>query len=352
MIREVQGVLPECMGVVAPWTEFTPQPYRTNDYAAYYRLVRASLESSLASGAAGDTYPEPKTHCEVCSWSAQCDARRRQDDHLCLVADISKLQIEELRGHAVETTSGLAAVPMPLPWKPERGAVGSYERVREQARVQMEGRQSKEPVYETLPLEPNMGLALLPEPSPGDIFFDFEGDPFVGPGGLEYLFGYVTAADTGNHDYTALWGLSHQKEKENFERFVDWVMEHWTSHPNMHIYHFAPYEPSAMKRLMGRHATREDEVDQMLRAGLFVDLYRVVRGGLRAGLESYSIKELERFFGYVREVPLYNANAALYGISAPLELGDPEAITGENMKTVEGYNRDDCIATHQGCANG
>ena len=347
LIREVQGVLPECMGVVAPWTEFTPQPYRTNDYAAYYRLVRASLESSLASGAAGDTYPEPKTHCEVCSWSAQCDARRRQDDHLCLVADISKLQIEELRGHAVETTSGLAAVPMPLPWKPERGAVGSYERVREQARVQMEGRQSKEPVYETLPLEPNMGLALLPEPSPGDIFFDFEGDPFVGPGRLEYLFGYVTAADTGNHDYTALWGLSHQKEKENFERFVDWVMEHWTSHPNMHIYHFAPYEPSAMKRLMGRHATREDEVDQMLRAGLFVDLYRVVRGGLRAGLESYSIKELERFFGYVREVPLYNANAALYGISAPLELGDPEAITGENMKTVEGYNRDDCIATHQ-----
>ena len=346
LVHEIQGVLPEYMGVVAPWTDFTPQQYRTSDYSAYYRLVKASLEAALANGAAGDTYPDPKAHCEVCSWSDQCGARRQKDDHLCLVAGISKLQIEELRSHAVETTAGLAAVSLPLPWKPERGAASSYERVREQARVQVEGRQSKKPVYETLIPEPNVGLALLPEPSLGDIFFDFEGDPFVGPGGLEYLFGYLTASDTGEHDYTALWGLSLEKERRNFENFMDWVIERWTAHPDMHIYHFAPYEPSAMKRLMGRHATREDEVDQMLRASLFVDLHRVVRGGLRAGVESYSIKELERFFGYVREVPLNDANAALYAVSAPLELGDPKAITKENMKTVEGYNRDDCIATY------
>ena len=78
-----------------------------------------------------------------------------------------------------------------------------------------------------------------------------------------------------------------------------------------------------MKRLMGRHATREDEVDRMLRAGLFVDLYRVVRGGLRASVESYSIKELERFYGFDRDVALNEANAALYNISASLELGCP-----------------------------
>ena len=347
LVRKAQGALPEHMGVVAPWTDFTPQWYRTNDYSAYYRLVRTSLEGALASGAEGNIYPEPKAHCEVCAWASQCDARRRQDDHLCLVAGISKLQIEELRGHAVDTTAELAAMPLPMQWKPGRGAANTYERVREQARVQMEDRTSPTPVYETLPPEPNIGLALLPEPSSGDIFFDFEGDPFVGPGGLEYLFGYVTMDSAGKYDYTALCGLSHEEEKGNFERFVDWVMERWMAYPDMHIYHFAPYEPSAMKRLMGRHATREEEVDQMLRAGLFVDLHRVVRGGLRAGVESYSIKELERFFGYEREVPLTNANAALYAVSAPLELGDPSAITEESLKEVEGYNQDDCIATHQ-----
>ncbi len=342
LVRGVQGVLPERMYVVAPWTGFQPQEYRTSDYAAYYRLVKTRLESAIANGNQGETYPDPREHCEVCPWIWQCAVRRRRDDHLCLVAGISGLQVDELTNREVATTGGLASVPLPLPWKPERGAAASYERVREQARVQVEGRKSGRPVYETLTPEPVTGLAELPQPSPGDVFFDFEGDPFAGPGGLEYLFGYVTA---GEHEYTGLWALSYEEEKRCFEQFVDWVMDRWAEHPDMHIYHYAAYEPSAMKRLMGRHATREDEVDRMLRAGLFIDLYRVVRGGLRASVESYSIKELERFYGFDRDVALNEANAALYNISASLELGCPEEIREEYRAAVEGYNRDDCAST-------
>ena len=90
----------------------------------------------------------------------------------------------------------------------------------------------------------------------------------------------------------------------------------------------------------------EDEIDRMLRAGLFVDLYRVVRGGLRAGVESYSIKELERFYGFQREVPLTEANRALFAVTAPLELGDPDGICDDQMELVEAYNRDDCVSTY------
>ena len=93
-------------------------------------------------------------HCLVCRWSRQCDSRRRRDDHLCLVAGISGRQMEELKGRGVATTSTLAAMPMPLLWKPERGAAVSYERVREQARVQIEGRETGRPVYEALAPEP------------------------------------------------------------------------------------------------------------------------------------------------------------------------------------------------------
>ena len=345
LVGGVQGLLPEHMYVVAPWTEFEPQEYRTGDYAAYYRLVRTWLESVLANGAGALSYPDPKEHCGMCRWSRQCDARRRRDDHLCLVAGISSQQIGELTGKYVATTAGLAATPLPLPWKPERGASASYERIREQARVQVEGRQGGSPVYETLEPEPEVGLAGLPQPSPGDIFFDFEGDPFVGPGGFEYLFGYLAANGAGQQEYAGLWALSYEEEKRAFECFVDWVMARWEEYPDLHIYHYAPYEPSAMKRLMGRHATREDEVDRMLRAGLFVDLYRVVRGGLRASVESYSIKELERFYGFTREVSLNEANSALYAICAPLELGFPEAIREGDRAAVEGYNRDDCFST-------
>ena len=345
LVRAIQGKLPEFMYVVAPWTGFEPQAYRTGDYSAYCRLIRSWLESAVTEDGQVANYPDPRQHCDICRWSRSCDARRRADDHLSLVAGISNLQMDELRVRSVDTTAILASEPLPLSWRPNRGAAASYERVREQARVQVEGRTRGQPVYETLELEDGVGLSMLPEPSHGDVFFDIEGDPFVGPGGLEYLFGYVAADDTGEQRYTGLWGLSPEKEKRNFEVLVDWLMARWANHPGMHVYHFAPYEPSALKRLMGRYGTREDEVDQMLRAKLFVDLYRVVRGALRASVESYSIKELEKLFDFRREVDLRDANPALYGLAVPLELGDPDSIAAGHKETVEGYNRDDCFST-------
>ena len=333
------------MYVVAPWTEFEPQAYRTGDYAAYYRLIMNWLEAAVTEDGQVANYPDPRQHCDICRWSRSCDARRRADDHLSLVAGISNLHMDELRGRSVDTTAILASEPLPLSWRPNRGAAASYERVLEQARVQVKARLRGEPVYETLELEDGVGLAMLPDPSPGDVFFDIEGDPFVGPGGLEYLFGYVAAGDSGEQQYAGLWGLSPEEEKRNFEVFVDWLMARWASHPGMHVYHFAPYEPSALKRLMGRYGTREDEIDQMLRANLFVDLYRVVRGALRASVESYSIKEFEKFFEFEREVDLRDANSALYGLAVPLELGDPDSIDPEHKETVEAYNRDDCFST-------
>jgi len=77
-------------------------------------------------------------------------------------------------------------------------------------------------------------------------------------------------------------------------------MDRLKTYPDMHVYHYAAYEPTAVKKLMGRHATREEEVDSLLRAGVFVDLFSVVRQGLRASVESYSIKKLEDFAAHVQ----------------------------------------------------
>ena len=345
LVGALQGKLPEFMYVVAPWTEFEPQQYRTSDYAAYYRFIRRWLERSVDGTGMTGAYPDPKEHCGVCRWSDQCSRRRREDDHLCLVAGISTSQITELTERAIDRTARLATESLPITWQPKRGAQSGYARVREQARLQVESRGKDVPLYETLLPEPETGLALLPEPTVADIFLDLEGDPFVGRAGLEYLIGYLTVDENGQEDYSALWAFDQEEEKRNFEEFVDWVMKRWEECPDLHIYHFAPYEPSAFKRLMCRYATREEEVDRMLRAGLFVDLYRVVRGGLRAGVESYSIKELEQFFGFTREVSLSAANSALFALSRALEFGDAKAIEESDMETVAGYNRDDCAST-------
>src|SRR5450631_748578 len=342
LVAAVQGRVPEHMYVVTPGSGFEPECYRVQDFGAYYRRVKRGLEQFLGSGSTRVTYPEPNQHCALCAWRLPCDARRRTDDHLCLVAGITKIQINELRGREVSTLATLAQVPLPLAWKPERGSGASYERIREQARIQLEGRVAAKPLYETLAVVKDLGLSGMPAPSSGDVFFDLEGDPFIEDGGLEYLFGY--AFEDGEMRYRGDWAVSRAEERHAFEKFVDFVMARWKAYPDFHIYHYAPYEPSALKRLMGRYASREEEIDRMLRGGLFVDLYQIVRHAVRASVESYSIKELERFVGFVRSTPLTDASRALANIQTCLELGDPEAITHELRETVTGYNRDDCFS--------
>ena len=122
LVASVQGLTPEFSYVVAPWSNYEPQPFRTDDYAAYYRHVKNSLNQALAGDPSGDNYPDPKEHCDICRWRLRCNAKRRHDDHLCLVAGITKVHINELKRQNVLTTADLAAMPLPLPWKPDRGA--------------------------------------------------------------------------------------------------------------------------------------------------------------------------------------------------------------------------------------
>lgn len=347
IVREVQGLLPEFMHVVSPGADFEPETFRVHDYLAYYRFVRARLGRAVTAneeGVAG-TYPDPVPQCDVCRWWSACDRRRRDDDHLSLVAGVSKLQRRELGSWGVQSLSDLAQLPLPLGRKPSRGAVDGYVRVREQARVQLEGREQNRPIYELLPREPDRGLARLPRPCAADIFFDIEGDPFVGSGGLEYLLGWVIIGDDGSPAYRSRWATNGAQEQAGFEAFIDKVMERWARHPDLHIYHFAPYEPGAVKRLMGRYATREDEVDRLLRAGVFVDLHSITKQSLRASVERYSIKDLEQFYGYERQVELREASKNLRAFERALELGQVEAAPEDVRVAVETYNRDDCVST-------
>lgn len=79
---------------------------------------------------------------------------------------------------------------------------------------------------------------------------------------------------------------------------------------------------------MARYATQEEEIDRMLRAGLFVDLFQVVRHAMRASVKSYSIKQLEPFYGFERETPLSDANIALANLQANPELDDVSSNCG------------------------
>ena len=144
LLGKAQGLTPQWFHVIAPWSEYQPQTFRTDDFAAYYRRVRASLEQAVKLHQAVNVYPNPKPFCEVCRWQQRCDAKRHAEDHLSLVAGISKIQITELGEHAVTTCAALASMPIPLTFKPGRGSASTLERVREQARIQVKGRAAGE----------------------------------------------------------------------------------------------------------------------------------------------------------------------------------------------------------------
>ena len=367
VLAGMQGAAPAYMYVVAPDRKaerrFREERYRVADYAAYYRLQRKRLAQAVDDGFEEEsTYPEPVPHCDICSWRRECDARRRRDDHLSLVADLGGRRMREIRQWGVATLTELAGEPLPLRREIAYGSRAPYERAREQARVQRTGRERGAPYYETLPQEapddeggapsPPSGLWRLPEPSPGDVFFDIEGDRLYWPHGIEYLFGWVVLDGEGNPEYRSAWALDAgtdsaalaRGERAMFERFVDEVMARWRAHPGMHVYHYAPYEPTALKRLMSQYATRANEVDAMLRAELFVDLHAVVRKSVIAGVERYSIKDMEPFFRFERDADLHDANDARHSLERLLEAG-ADGVPQEMRDTVETYNRDDCEST-------
>jgi predicted RecB family nuclease len=344
--------------------------FRVDDYAAYYRRIRARFTARLADTNVV-TYPAPVSHCGLCLWSAACEQRRELDDHLSLVANITTLQTARLNDSRITTLRALAAASAEQ--KPAKMQAATFDKLRRQARLQDEQRTAldlgDENPYRFEFLESGIpmtvaaddrghrptlrGFSLLPEPSTGDVFFDMEGDPYYDIGtGLEYLFG----AYTPEGDFHAIWGCDRGDvpgsdrlaEKRAFEAFVDLVMDRRQRYPDMHIYHYASYEKTALQKLSLRHATRESEVDSLLREERLVDLYSVVRQAIVVGQPSYSIKKIEEYYGKRgAESQVTAGDASILYFEQWLSLrADPDRRDDSILADLERYNEYDCVSTH------
>lgn len=355
------------------------------------RLAALIADRHLERGAAGEpiAWGDPRGELSVvaCGRCATCDAEVVASRDLLLVAGMRPVQRERLRAAGIDTIEQLAeAFAAPAGMNPD--VFGS---LRTQARLQLESpagtpplvapkaRTARHdvqgavsdgalavllaeaspaaappiPVFEVVAPQ---ALGALPRPDHGDMFFDFEGDPLHTepplPGeptqwGIDYLFGWVDTRE----QYTALWAHSFADEKRALETFLDIVNLRRQQFPGMHIYHYAPYEPSHLLAMAARHGVREADVDRLLRDGVFVDLYPIVRRALRVGSRSYSIKKLEPLYmgDEVRTSDVQKGDESIirYVEARALQADGAAAEAALVFEDLADYNRYDCVSTRR-----
>ncbi|MFZ2994592.1 TM0106 family RecB-like putative nuclease [Sphingobium sp.] len=325
LLAEIQGVMPEHAHVQLG--NGTRATLRLADYAYYARGARTKLEAFVASPQ--PTRPIPCADCSLCRWGDHCDAVLSGQDSLFQVANITRGQVKKLEASGIETMAALARHADPV-----RGiASTTAEKLIGQARLQ-HARKTGDPAFELRPAQPGKGFDLLPRPQAGDLFYDIEGDPHY-EGGLEYLHGVWT-----DDSFHAFWAHDHAAEAQALERLLAFFRDRLTAYPDARIYHYAPYEITALRRLTTQYGIGEAILDRLMRERRFVDLFGVVRGALIASEPNYSIKSMEAFYGLKREGEVKTAGGSVVAYENWRETGDQKI-----LDEIEDYNRIDCQST-------
>jgi predicted RecB family nuclease len=319
--------------------------YRIDELIPVYREQRARLQRLLdghyARGAPVRWDDEQVRACFRCS---TCAEQVHATDDLLLVAGMRVSQRTKLLDAGINTLAELADHTLPVPGLPVR----SLDKLIAQAKLQVRQRDTGTPQFEIADPQP---LALLPNPNEGDLFFDFEGDPlWTADGtewGLEYLFGVLEAGRSGA--FRPLWAHNRHDERKALSGFLALVAKRRKRFPNMHIFHYAPYEKTALLRLAGRHGIGEDDVDDLLRSGTLVDLYPIVRKSIRVGSESIGLKALEPLYMGLQQrsggVTTAADSITQYAQYCDLlEHGHSEEAAAV-LKEIEDYNHYDCQST-------
>ncbi len=350
MLAAVQGQLPAKLQVALG--DNSIQEFCTADFFHYYLMLKEAFLRQMKDFNP-EQQPLPEPRADHGRWASYAEKMLLASDHLVQVAGITVGQIKKLNAAGITTVAELAqSTDIVVP----KFQTDILTRLCEQASLQVQTRELRAkakpdetitPVYRVISPsadQPRGGLALLPLSSPLDVYFDMEGFPLV-EGGLEYLFG-ATYLENGKPIFVDWWAHDALGEKSALEGFIDWAYARWKADPSMHIYHYASYEVSAVRRLMGKYATREDEVDDLLRHEVFVDLFQIVRQGLRVGEPNYSIKSIEHLYRPMRKGGVGTAGESMVYYAYWLESGEsPKWQDSPILNSIREYNRDDCEST-------
>lgn len=339
MLAGVQGCLPKHVGIFLATGERCRLPLR--DFYYYYRVLKAGF-CDFQDGITSSAPPDPADYREHGRWSGHAENLLKQADDLSFIANIRSTQMKRLRQAGIRTVHGLLASRNV---RVAGLAENTQKRLCDQAELQVASAGCIVPKYRVLPHDRDgIGLSLLPPASPADVCFDIEGYPLI-PGGLEYLLG-VTHLEAGSPRFADWWAHNRDQEKRSFQDFIAWIFWKRQQDPAMHIYHYAPYEKTALLRLAARYGCCEAEVDELLRDRVLVDLYAVVRQGLLIGEPAYSLKNIEHLYMPKRTGEVATAGDSIVYYHAWRQKPDGDDWkSSPTLRLIRDYNEADCDST-------
>ncbi|MCH9733467.1 MAG: TM0106 family RecB-like putative nuclease, partial [Actinomycetia bacterium] len=319
--------------------------HRLDELLEVYRLRRAALQRLLDEHLAGGRpVAWENEDVRACFRCAECELQVRANDDLLLVAGMRVSQRARLIDAGISTVHALAGHSGPVPELSDR----AVSALTAQARLQVTGPVEGKPAYEVVDPQP---LMVLPDADKGDLFFDFEGDPLWSADGREWGLEYLWGVLSVDGEFHPFWAHDRAGERQALTDFLTFVRKRQRRFPRMHIYHYAPYEKSALLRLAGRYGVGENEVDALLREGVLVDLYPLVRKSIRVGVENYSLKSLEPLYmgNELRSGEVTTATTSIteYARYCGLRQAGRAAEAAAALTAIEDYNRYDCRSTRR-----
>lgn len=364
MLESIQGRLPDEAVIVLG--DGTHDRFRLPAYSSYFQNIKQQF-LSIQDEFTGEvnTMPDPSLESDFGAWASYAKTLLEASDSLALVANMRKSQIKRFNSLGIDTLTGLAKTTMTS----VKGISSeTFERLKAQADIQLSSRGKEKPEFRVIENDNGKGLTSLPPSSNLDMFFDIEGHPLV-EGGLEYLWGVSyhdeQAAQGKDYAFKDWWANDDVQEKRAFEDFIDWTYQRWQDDPAMHVYHYASYEITAIRKISTRCHTRLEEVSEMLQHGVFIDLYKLVKNGLLLGEPKYSIKNVEHLYRAKRTTDVANGGESIVfyenwrendGVKKWAEQGngytgwlnDPDGFdwtVWPELNDIRDYNIDDCEST-------
>ncbi|MFC9893958.1 AAA domain-containing protein [Nocardia sp. NPDC127579] len=216
----------------------------------------------------------------ACGTCPTCAAALTAARDLMLVAGMPSPVRARLREAGIATLDRLAGAETTVSGVPPR----TFATLRRQARIQLRSAASGHPAHTLLDA---LALGALPPVSPGDLALTIQDTP-----GRDFVVDIAGPATTHLSARVPPGPDAAAEQRRVLAEVADRLTRQRQQYPAMRVYHYRRTVRDALLRGAGSLGAGGELVENLLNAGVLIDLYPIVRSAVAVGVRSYTLEAL------------------------------------------------------------